>query len=576
MNFQGSNVKARQMQGVLNNASKALGLSAGLLLLSTAPAEALIKDGVFSLWLECNNDGVIHTVGSSDPVNGWYYTSDARNDNTDGHFYDIAGIAIRQFEDEVVVAISGNTPLIGTGFDRQGKQVVWGDLFFSDGRQSFNNAMQTGNLYGIRFADTNESGASQLGVYNNVVAKGVGVNNFGHRTYDNYVNVVGEAGSTQANFLGDMALSDLQGNGTYLDGNATGYNVIGQGTKVGDDGFSLLDLGDALLQDLDLNNFAAAGDQTIAFKFKQSALEYQPTVREMADEYGVEWVWDEQGVTPTDKGIVQLDQDVAAAETEVTRITQEHLKPLSKAIETERKTVDGYTAVKALKKAGDSWSDAQKAQAIAQGVIDALAPKKQAWDAMTEAERESAPPEAIWTRKDGEDWAYQQEQVGTLKQQIDAIEAKYSPEELTSAKQTYNQFLKKEVRNHPDPAFRENYAALEAEKKQWGSAKKVQENNRKDLLTEKQDLEDYIENTLAKARQDVLDQRLTESNTLAQAELELETELGGPRTENYGIPSGEVKQHEEVPEPSTLAGVVIALTMGVRAKMKRSRDHHKS
>lgn len=576
MILQGNNVKTQTSNLNAGTVIQALGLSAGIVLMSSTPAEALVKGSVFSLWLECNNDGIIQTVGSTDPVNGWQYTTDARNDNTDGHFYDIAGIAVREFDDQVVVAISGNTPLTGTGFDRKGSQVIWGDLFFSDGTQSFNDAMKSGNLYGIHFAGKNEAGVSQLGVYNNVVAKGVGVNNFGHRTYNNYVNVVGDTGSQQANFLGDMGLSDLGGSNTYLDGEATGHNVIGQGTKVGDDGFSLLDLNDSRLQGLDLSNLGAPGDQTIAFTFKQSALEYQPTVREMADEYGVAWVWDEQGVNPEDKGITELDAEADVAKAEANRISTEHIKPLNKALEAERKTVDGYAEAKNLKKAGDSWSKAQNKRDVAQGVIDALAPKKAAWEAMTEAERETAAPEMVWTRKDGEDLAYQQEQFTQQQQQIEEIEGQYSTEELTAAKQTYNQFVKTEVRNHPDPAFRENYADLEAEKKEWSDAKKVQDNAHKGVLAAKQNLEDYIASTLSEARQEVLNERLAESDAAAQAELALEKELGGPRTENFGIPGNGGQSDEAVPEPSTMAGVAIAMLIGARAKNKRARDRRQS
>ena len=137
--------------------------------------------------------------------------------------------------------------------------------------------------------------------------------------------------------------------------------------------------------------------------------------------------------------------------------------------------MEGYAEVKALRNAGRSWENAQQQLTTAQRVVDALAPKKAAWDAMTEAEQESAPPEAVWTRKDGEDWDYQQSQISKAQATIDEIEATYSVEELTESKNTFNAFVKSEIRNHEDAAFRDNYRALEADRKQWSDAKNQQD-----------------------------------------------------------------------------------------------------
>lgn len=564
--------------------SQLTALSTGLVLLAGAPSHAAaIQSGVFSLWLECNNDGISHIFGSGAPINGWQYTSDARADNTDGYFYDIAGIAVKQVGEEVVVALSGNTPLTGTGFDRQGSQVVWGDLFFTDGSQSFTQAMNTGNLFGVRFAADNESGASQLGVYNNVVGKSVGVNNFGHRTYDNYAAVAGEEAAAQSNFLGDMEASDLSGEDTYFDGDDTGYNVIGQGTKVRNDGFSLLPLDDLLLADFDLSNFAAAGDETIAFKFNQSALQYQPTAQELANELGVEWIWDEQGEAPGDKGFDQLEQELDDAKATSKRINDEEIKPLNRAIEAERQTVEGYAAVKTLNQAGRNWQEAQEKLAQAQAVVDALAPKKAAWDAMTEAEQASAPPEAVWTRKDNEDWAYQHDSISTAQATIDEIETSYSPEELAAAKKTFNAFIKNEMRKHENAEFRENYLRLEAERKEWQTAKKQQDQLAKDLGQEQQALSDYVKSTLESARQEQLTQRLADAEAAAAADKTLEEELGGPRTENSGIPTTQAEfeaaiapttdtEPVSVPEPTTMLGTLVALAFGCKAGSRRHRN----
>ncbi len=51
--------------------------------------------------------------------------------------------------------------------------------------ESFEDAMDAGNLYAVHFSGSSDSGANAgLGVYQNVAAKGVGMHNFGHRTYN--------------------------------------------------------------------------------------------------------------------------------------------------------------------------------------------------------------------------------------------------------------------------------------------------------------------------------------------------------------------------------------------------------
>ncbi|MEM0981719.1 MAG: XDD3 family exosortase-dependent surface protein [Cyanobacteria bacterium P01_H01_bin.58] len=535
---------------------------------------ASFSNGTFSLWLECNNDGIAHVLGGSPSVNGWQYTSDARNDNTDGYFYDIAGIAVKTIGDEVVVAVNGNTPLTGTGFDRNANQVVWGDLFFTSGEQTFTDAMNSGNLFGIHFADSNESGVSEVGVYHTVTGRGVGVNNFGHRTYGNYMNLV-ESETDAANFLGSFSGSDLQGQDAYVDVNGAGYNVIGQGTRSRNDGFAMLQLGDALLADLDLTQFQAAGDETIAFKFNQSALEYQPTLEEQAAEYGVEWIWDEQGIEPGTAGFTELDTEITAAQTESSRLQKEEIKPLNKAIEALRQQVDGYAEVKAARDAVNSRKNLQKSVDTAQSVIDVLSPKKATWDAMTPEEQANAAPEAVWTRKDQEDWEFQNDIVNEKSAKIAAIDAEYTTEQLESAKKDYNTFIKNVVRKNPTVSQEHN--ALEAERKVVVNAKKAQDAKAKTLKAERQALEDHILAKVTTLRQEQLDQRLAEAASAAAAEEALETETGGPRqSKDGGIPTTEAEflkiqgtETESVPEPSTALGALILATCGAFMKKRR-------
>lgn len=138
-----------------------------------------LTSGMFSLFLECNNDG---TALFLDSHNGWQYSQDAIGDMTDGSTYDITGMGVFQNGNEVFVAIGSNLPGTGAGYDRNVNPIFHGDLFFTPGGDNFQNSMEAGNLYGIHFSGSSDSGANAgLGVYQNVAAKGVGMNNFGHQ-----------------------------------------------------------------------------------------------------------------------------------------------------------------------------------------------------------------------------------------------------------------------------------------------------------------------------------------------------------------------------------------------------------
>lgn len=261
----------------------------GILAVTASPARAgKLGAGLFTIFLECNNDGLSQLLSPHSPLNSWQYTMDATADNTDGFLYDIRGVATVQTESEVYVAISGNTPIGGTGYDRNIDPVNYGDLFFSAGNGTFEENMQAGNLYGIHFSGSSESGATELGVYKNVAAKGVGMNNFGHRTYGNYANTVD---SNVSNFFGDLDV-----NNAYLNNDNTGYNVIAGGAKVENDGFEMLNL--AQLAAAGFDDRILTGTETFGFKFNIDALiELPPAplpktvagLKGVAGEIGFDW-----------------------------------------------------------------------------------------------------------------------------------------------------------------------------------------------------------------------------------------------------------------------------------------------
>lgn len=566
-------------------AIKGIAATIGLLLVAGEPARAGRLTGTFSLFLECNNDGIVHQIDDNTQIGGWHYTHDAQGDNTDGFFYDILGMASKETEDEIVFVLSGNTPLTGTGFDRNARQIVWGDLFFSSGLDNtFGQTMDSGNLFGVRFADRNESGVRQTGVYSGVTAKSVAVNNFGHRTVEDYINLIDndpnhQVKSDVANFLGDLDASDLTGGNPYLDV-GTGYNTIAKGTKVQNDGFAMLGLDDILLNDFDLNQFA--GEQTIAFKFDKKALQYQAPLPDQAAELGVDWIWEDD--------LAVFDTGIEAASSEIARLKNEEIKPLNNLNKGTRNSTPGHYAADELKDVSKKRSNIQKKLKKANKVLQVLIEKKEKWDAMSPAEQASAAPEDVWTRKDGEDLAFQEQNTVQLAQEIADINTdadgtltsklkkqlnkhqkalnkltkkQSRGNDLTDAELEQIEFYRAEIQNlqqHLDDIAagdlvakldkaNKNYKAIiaqireehpdyvqrEAELKLLNQELSAQKNIEKDIKNDKQNLEDEIREIITAQRQEVLE--------IAAAEQEqLEAELGGPRTSaSGGVPTTEAE-----------------------------------
>ncbi|MEM9540313.1 MAG: XDD3 family exosortase-dependent surface protein [Cyanobacteria bacterium P01_E01_bin.42] len=325
-------------------------LTLGLLTITASPAQAgKLGAGFFTIFLECNNDGLSQLLSPHSPLNNWQYTMDATTDNTDGFLYDIRGIATVQTESEVYVAISGNTPLGGTGYDRNIDPVNYGDLFFSAGNGSFEENMQAGNLYGIHFSGSSESGATELGVYENVAAKGVGMNNFGHRTYGNYANTVD---ANVENFFGDLDV-----NNAYLNNDNTGYNVIAGGAKVENDGFEMLDL--AQLAAAGFDDSILTGTETFGFKFNIDALIEPPPaplpktvegLKGVAGEIGFDWdgqAWEAE-IAVLDENIEtlqeqadehQVEADAQQAEADVQQTEADRQQQLQQEAEAESRRI---------------------------------------------------------------------------------------------------------------------------------------------------------------------------------------------------------------------------------------------
>ncbi|NEP39855.1 MAG: PEP-CTERM sorting domain-containing protein [Okeania sp. SIO2H7] len=277
------------------------------LLSLTAPsvnAAGITNGSTLMLFLECNNDGIFQVADDNLVVNGWQYATDAKNDNTDGNLYDIGGMAFMEKDGEVFVGITGGTSLEGEGYDRKADDIFYGDLFFTPAGVNFQQAMETGKLYGIHFTGSQDSAAdSGLGVYKNVAAKGVGVQNFGHSSHKNYANIVDPDGEID-NFFGDLGLEN-----DYFD-KSKGYNTIAAGTKVENDGFEMLNASDLNNLGFDVNQFGGGSEHTFGFKFDLNAL-FPP--REPQDIGVLEGIAGEAGV-PFDENwgeeIAEYDQNI--------------------------------------------------------------------------------------------------------------------------------------------------------------------------------------------------------------------------------------------------------------------------
>lgn len=551
-----------------------LGLAMALTCGAALPAQAQLKNGsTFTLFLECNNDGSALIVGSSAVIDGWQYTSDARNDNTDGYYYDIAGMALKQTADEIVVVLNGNTPLIGTGYDRQANQVVWGDLFFTGSTYgSFQAATNAGDLYGIHFAETNESGVNEVGVYRNVVGTGVGVNNFGHNTYGNYMSLVD---TKVENFFGDIQTADTEGSNAYLDTEGFGVNVIGQGDKVYGDGFELLGLDNELLASFDLNNFVAPGDEIIAFKINLSALQYQPPIREQAADLGVDWIWDEDFAT--------LETELETVAQEIDAVTTATKAP-NKANAAIRNATPGFSEVAQRNSAVSKLSTYNKDLAKFEALVSSLTAKKAAWEALSSEEQASADPAIVWTNKDEIDLKYQTtENIPAIKANIQEIQDTYTDAELATAKQDYKEMLDKiRADNTELDTNGEDYTAREQRLKELNAQKKTLQNQQETLKEDIAQLDGDIRKLLADTRQELIAARIAVAEEAAATATALEAEMGGPRTSaEGGIPGSEAElkaflnpgiEAESVPEPGSILALMAIAGAGITT-LKRSQQH---
>lgn len=201
----------------------------------------------------------------------WSYTRDSFNDGYGGGIlgaqsaYEIYGVGVAQDSSHLYFAFNANMPLTGTDVSEASDgNVGWGDLLLNFTGQSLLSASSSGNLYGIRFAATNDSGVAETGLWQGVTATSVTSTNIGFDSLSSYNNAVLGKGGTPS--LGTFAADD----NTYFNQTAAVLNVMATGTKVGE--ISLLTQEVLASQGLNFATIGATGSQTIGFQVSKADL----------------------------------------------------------------------------------------------------------------------------------------------------------------------------------------------------------------------------------------------------------------------------------------------------------------
>jgi len=247
-------MKATNLSNLLKIAATSIGI---ISMTSTAANAGVLTNGTtINEFLECINDGVGLVVGTNPAQNGWYYAADAANDGSGGSAYEIYGMGVKETDTSIIVALRANMPLAGTSDSVAADgNIGWGDMFFNFSGLNFTDATNQGKLFGVRFADTNDSGVADVGLYGNVTAKSVTGENHGYSSIDSYYSAHSNA------TLGDIPIT-----GNYFD-RTKSLNEIASGRYL--TGLTFLSNTQLTAAGFDLNKFSG---QTIAFQFDKSAL----------------------------------------------------------------------------------------------------------------------------------------------------------------------------------------------------------------------------------------------------------------------------------------------------------------
>ncbi len=218
------------------------------------------------------NSAVKPAAPAPAPVVGlWDYAIGGINNGTGGKVYDFQGIAIQERGNDVFVALNTNMKLGAQAANTyNGELITYGDLFLNFTGQNFKQASDAGKLMAVHFATTgSQSGVSQVGLYNNVTAKNITLQNYGWNNTTQWSNAVG----------GNNSYGDLTATDSYFAGQQSGsgtlLNAIKTGKKVGDimmlDSQQLTGLGLNFASERGAKGEKADGSVTFGFKFAKTA-----------------------------------------------------------------------------------------------------------------------------------------------------------------------------------------------------------------------------------------------------------------------------------------------------------------
>lgn len=201
-------------------------------------------------------------ANAADLGTSWNYQYDAAGDGSGGSVYDIRAMAMTIRDNKLFVAVNGGSSLAGVQHDGVTNGTVsWGDLFFNFSGKKFNDAVAAGQMFGVRFAASNDSPVG-LGLYSGVKTQSVALQNSGYNSLQQYYDYGWNKDQTQGSALATKeAAFNYYGTGSI-------QNSIASGTKIGD--ISLLTA--QTLSAMGLNFGANMGSQTFGFSIDKSLL----------------------------------------------------------------------------------------------------------------------------------------------------------------------------------------------------------------------------------------------------------------------------------------------------------------
>lgn len=219
-------------------------------------------------------------VGVSPSMAQWNYTMDSF---TDGHqaggivgsdsVFEFYGMAMMEKDDQIYIGINSNLGLDGANSSLADDGVIsYGDLFFNFTGDGLDDA--NGNLFAINFANRTNSGASEAGVYQNVIGTNVAQQNSGFFHLNHHANTVNNLsvnrfGEGEGARIGDLASDDAYWQ-SGVNQNYKVINSIASGERIG--GINMLEATALASLGLNFDQFSATGTHTFGFSFDRSLL----------------------------------------------------------------------------------------------------------------------------------------------------------------------------------------------------------------------------------------------------------------------------------------------------------------